>query len=97
MPRTCAGWPAVSGRGGAVASRSGCRTAWGIWWGTCRMDRSDWQGVADRQGQVRGFANLYLAGAGLIPAPVAVNPTLTAVALALGTCYAIAARLLSGG
>ena len=50
--------------------------------GTCRMDRAGWQGVADRQGQVHGFANLYLAGAGLIPAPVAVNPTLTAVALA---------------
>jgi choline dehydrogenase-like flavoprotein len=56
------------------------------------MDRAGWPGVADRQGKVHGFDNLYLAGVGLIPAPVAVNPTLTAVALALGSCEAIAAQ-----
>ena len=59
--------------------------------GTCRLDREGWQGVTDRLGKVHGFANLYLAGVGLIPAPVAVNPTLTAVALALSTCDAIRA------
>jgi choline dehydrogenase-like flavoprotein len=53
--------------------------------GTCRMDRPSWEGVADRQARVHGFKNLYLATVGLIPAPVAVNPTLTAVALALKT------------
>jgi choline dehydrogenase-like flavoprotein len=55
------------------------------------MDREGWQGVADRLGKVHGLADLHLAGVGLIPAPVAVNPTLTAVALALSTCEAIAA------
>ncbi len=77
--------------------RSGCEPTWlphgtGHLVGTCRMDRADWPGVADRQGKVHGFDNLYLAGVGLIPTPVAVNPTLTAVALALGSCEAIAAE-----
>jgi choline dehydrogenase-like flavoprotein len=76
--------------------RRGCEPAWlphgiGHLVGTCRMDREGWQGVADRLGKVHGFADLHLAGVGLIPAPVAVNPTLTAVALALSTCEAIAA------
>lgn len=76
--------------------RRGCEPVWlphgnGHLVGTCRMDRADWPGVADRQGQVHGLDNLYLAGVGLIPAPVAVNPTLTAVAIALRTCDAIAA------
>ena len=80
--------------------RRGCEPVWlphgmGHLVGTCRMDRAGWQGVADRQGRVHGFANLYLAGAGLIPAPVAVNPTLTAVAIAIGTCDAIAAGRVS--
>ena len=53
--------------------------------GTCRMDRPGWGGVTDTQCKVHGFDNLYLATVGLIPAPVAVNPTLTAMALALNT------------
>jgi choline dehydrogenase-like flavoprotein len=56
------------------------------------MDRRGWPGVADRVGKVHGFENLYLSTVGLIPAPVAVNPTLTAVALALRTCDTIAAN-----
>jgi choline dehydrogenase-like flavoprotein len=77
--------------------RRGCEPTWlphGIahLMGTCRMDRAGWQGVADRRGKVHGIDNLYLAGVGLIPAPVAVNPTLTAVALTLRTCDAIAAE-----
>jgi choline dehydrogenase-like flavoprotein len=77
--------------------RRGCELTWlphgtGHLVGTCRMDRQEWRGVTDRQGRVHGFANLYLAGVGLIPAPVAVNPTLTAVALALGICDAITAN-----
>ena len=58
--------------------------------GTCRMDAEGWPGVTDRRGQVHGLENLYLATVGLIPAPVAVNPTLTGLALALRTCDAIA-------
>ncbi|HMC01947.1 MAG TPA: GMC oxidoreductase [Flavobacteriaceae bacterium] len=53
--------------------------------GTCRMDLPDWKGVADNNGQVHGFKNLYIASVGLIPCQVAVNPTLTAAALALNT------------
>ena len=52
---------------------------------TCRMDRDGWEGVTDRRGKVHGFENLYLCTVGLFPAPVAVNPTLTAVALTLNT------------
>jgi choline dehydrogenase-like flavoprotein len=58
--------------------------------GTCRMDCQWWPGVTDRLGKVHGFENLYLSTLGMIPAPVAVNPTLTALALALNTCDAIA-------
>ena len=74
--------------------RRGCEPTWlphgtGHMVGTCRMDREGWAGVADRQGKVNGFQNLYLGTVGLFPAPVAVNPTLTAVALALNTCDTI--------
>ncbi len=76
--------------------RRGCEPTWlphgtGHLVGTCRMDREGWPGVTDRRGKVHGFENLYLATVGLIPAPVAVNPTLTALALTLNTCDAIAA------
>ncbi|WP_298987313.1 GMC oxidoreductase [uncultured Roseibium sp.] len=54
--------------------------------GTCRMDCEGTSGVSDRNAKVHGFDNLYLAGAGVIPAPVAVNPTLTALALAFKSC-----------
>ena len=53
------------------------------------MDRPEWPGVADRAGKVHGFENLYLGSVGLIPAPVAVNPTLTGVAIVLETCDAM--------
>jgi choline dehydrogenase-like flavoprotein len=76
--------------------RRGCEPIWlphgtGHMVGTCRMDRGGWGGVADRRGEVHGFDNLYLCTVGLFPAPVAVNPTLTAVALALNTCDTIGA------
>lgn len=78
--------------------RRGCEPTWlphgtGHLVGTCRMDRREWPGVADRLGKVHGFENLYLSTVGMIPAPVAVNPTLTALALALNTCDAIAANV----
>lgn len=59
--------------------------------GTCRMDCSGWPGVTDALGKVHGFENLYLCTVGMIPAPVAVNPTLTGLALTLNSCNAIAA------
>lgn len=49
--------------------------------GTCRMDIANWKGVADEKGRVHGFNNLYIASVDLIPSQVAVNPTLTALAL----------------
>ena len=55
------------------------------------MDREGWPGVTDRLGRVHGLENLYLSTLGMFPAPVAVNPTLTALALTLNTCDAIAA------
>ena len=52
--------------------------------GTTRMSASDdGTGVADYGGKVWGFDNLRLATNGLIPTRMAVNPTLTGVALAL--------------
>jgi choline dehydrogenase-like flavoprotein len=77
--------------------RRGCEPTWlphgtGHLVGTCRMDRGKWPGVTDRLGKVHGFENLYLSTVGMFPAPVAVNPTLTALALALNTCEAIAAN-----
>jgi C-glycoside oxidase len=77
--------------------RRGCEPTWqpdgaGHIVGTCRMDREGWPGVTDRLGKVHGFENLHLATVGMFPTPVAVNPTLTALALALRTCDAIAAN-----
>jgi len=54
--------------------------------GTCRMDIPGRDGVTDRFGRVHGLDNLFLATVGLFPVPVAENPTLTAVALALSSC-----------
>jgi C-glycoside oxidase len=51
--------------------------------GTTRMSATDdGTGVADYNGRVWGFDNLRLATNGLIPTRMAVNPTLTGVALA---------------
>lgn len=75
--------------------RRGCEPSWrpngAHIMGTCRMDCKDWIGVADRFGKVHGVDNLHLASVGAIPSPVAVNPTLTALALAVRACDAIAA------
>lgn len=61
--------------------------------GTCRMGAAD-DGtcVTDEFGRVWGTENLYLATVGVIPDPLAVNPTLTAAALAIRSVD----RLLSG-
>ncbi|MBY8978039.1 FAD-dependent oxidoreductase [Rhodobacteraceae bacterium NNCM2] len=77
--------------------RRGCEPAWvphgnAHLVGTCPMDHCGTTGVVDRRGKVHGFDNLFLATVGTIPAPVAVNPTLTALAVTLNTCAEIAAR-----
>lgn len=68
--------------------RAGCRPMWmpfgfAHMTGTTRMGPAD-DGtcVADYQGRVWGFDNLRLVTNGLIPTRMAVNPTLTGVALA---------------
>jgi len=69
--------------------RSGCRPMWmpfgfAHMTGTTRMSAADdGTGVADYGGKVWGFDNLRLTTNGLIPTRMAVNPTLTGVALAL--------------
>ncbi len=69
--------------------RNGCHPMWmpfgfAHMTGTTRMSAiDDGSGVADYRGRVWGFDNLRLATNGLIPTRMAVNPTLTGVALAL--------------
>jgi choline dehydrogenase-like flavoprotein len=59
--------------------------------GTCRMSvADDGSGVAAPDGRVWGMDDLYLATVGLIPTRLAVNPTLTGVALAIRTADRIA-------
>jgi choline dehydrogenase-like flavoprotein len=54
--------------------------------GTCRMGVvDDGNSVTDGFGRVWGTDNVYLATVGLIPTALAVNPTLTAAALAIRT------------
>jgi C-glycoside oxidase len=76
--------------------RSGCRPDWmpfgfAHMTGTTRMSaENDGSGVADFKGRVWGFDNLYLATNGLIPTRMAVNPTLTGVALSIRIADAMA-------
>jgi choline dehydrogenase-like flavoprotein len=75
--------------------RSGCKPIWmpfgfAHMTGTTRMSAADdGTGVADYGGRVWGFDNLHLATNGLIPTRMAVNPTLTGVALAVRVADAI--------
>ncbi|MXN64096.1 FAD-dependent oxidoreductase [Stappia sp. GBMRC 2046] len=69
--------------------RQGCALAWmpfgfAHMTGTTRMSASnDGTGVADYQGRVWDYDNLFLATNGLIPTRMSVNPTLTGVSLAI--------------
>ena len=75
--------------------RSGCRPIWmpfgfAHMTGTTRMSAEDnGTGVTDFQGRVWGFENLHLATNGLIPTRMAVNPTLTGVAISIRIADAI--------
>ncbi|MGF1567827.1 MAG: GMC oxidoreductase [Nodosilinea sp.] len=51
--------------------------------GTTRMADNPRQGVVDRNGQVHGVANLFIAGSSVFPTSGYANPTLTLVALAI--------------
>lgn len=76
--------------------RAGCEPIWmpfgfAHMTGTTRMSAvDDGTGAADYDGRVWGFDNLYLATNGLIPTRMAVNPTLTGVALSVHVADAIA-------
>jgi choline dehydrogenase-like flavoprotein len=51
--------------------------------GTTRMADDSRQGVVDRNCQVHGIGNFYIAGSSVFPTSGYANPTLTLVALAL--------------
>jgi choline dehydrogenase-like flavoprotein len=61
--------------------------------GTVRIgEHDDGTSVADTSGRVWGFENLYVAGTGAVPTPVAANTTLTGAVTAVRTARAVARR-----
>ena len=65
--------------------------------GTTRMGlHDDGTSVCGPTSEVWGVSGLYVAGNNVIPTPIACNPTLTSVALAVGGARDIAARLAAG-
>ncbi|MFI1561578.1 GMC oxidoreductase [Streptomyces sp. NPDC020490] len=65
--------------------------------GTTRMGPADdGTSVCGPNSEVWGVSGLYVAGNNVIPTPIACNPTLTSVALAIGGARDIAARLNAG-
>jgi choline dehydrogenase-like flavoprotein len=51
--------------------------------GTCRMSKSETDGVVDTNLQVHGTHNLYVCSNAVFPSIAAANPTLTLSALAI--------------
>jgi choline dehydrogenase-like flavoprotein len=65
--------------------------------GTTRMGTADdGTSVCGPNSEVWGVSGLYVAGNNVIPTPMACNPTLTSVALAINGARDIAARLTAG-
>ena len=65
--------------------------------GTTRMGpNDDGTSVCGPTSEVWGVSGLYVAGNNVIPTPIACNPTLTSVALAVAGARDIAARLAAG-
>ncbi|MEK6344699.1 MAG: GMC oxidoreductase, partial [Curtobacterium sp.] len=63
--------------------------------GTVRMGASDdGTSVCDTQARVWGYDNLFLGGNGVISSPLACNPTLTSVSLAVRGARAASRELL---
>lgn len=76
--------------------REGCEPRWAPLgtphlMGSCRMGVDPAGSVVDPEGRVHGVAGLAIAGNGVVPGRLAVNPTLTAAALAVRTADAVAA------
>ena len=57
--------------------------------GMTRMGDNPLTSVCNMNGRVHGLDNLYIAGVGLIPKSIAVNPTLVAGATAIASCEEI--------
>jgi len=66
--------------------------------GTTRLGRNDehQKTVANYNGQIWNFSNLYVAGNGVIPTPFGTNPTLTSMCLAIRSAYKISQDLAKG-
>jgi pyranose oxidase len=65
--------------------------------GTLRMgETDDGTSVCGPNSEVWGVSGLYVAGNNVIPTPIACNPTLTNVALAVAGARDVAARLAAG-
>lgn len=64
--------------------------------GTTRMHDSPRQGVVDRNCQVHGVGNLYIAGSSVFPTSSSNHPTMTLVALALRLSDRLVAEFKNG-
>lgn len=89
--------PMNDGRGGDPAEMWEKDVQW-CWhhMGTTRMHENPRQGVVDRNCQVHGLANLFIAGSSIFPTVSSDTPTLTIVALALRLGEHLAGVMTSG-